>query len=694
MTTASLASALDPRSIAIIGASDNEHKIGGRPLLYLNRFGYRGKIYPINPARSSAQGYATYPDLDALPEIPDLAIIAVPGDAAVEAVEACAARGVKIAVVMTSGFGETSSPDGRAKERRMVAAARAGGMRMVGPNSQGLANFGTGAVASFSTMFLEETPADGPIAVISQSGSMSVVPYGLLRRRGLGVRHAHATGNDADVTVAELAAAVAADPEVKLLLLYLESIPDPHHLATAARIAHARNLPIIALKSGRTAAGARAAQSHTGALANEDRVVDAFLEGLGILRADDAASFIAGAELYLKGWKPAGSRLVAISNSGASCVMTADAATLAGMPLATLSDETQTALQTVLPTFATTTNPVDITAALLTNSRLFSDILPIIARDPAADSFIVAVPVAGTGYDVAAFARDTATFAELTGKPIVVAAPQPPVAAQFRALGLATFELEVHAIAALSRFIAHFQLARDATIPGERARYSAFPGTGRTLNEADSLAYIERAGLQTVRHRLCRSEDEAVAAFDALGGVVALKGCSADVAHKSELGLVRLNVREPAAVRAAYRELQASLQRHGARFDGVLVAQMAKGRYEMLIGAHRDPVFGPVVIVGEGGTHVEALPDVRVLLPPFTVNDVRRAMMRLRIAPLFAGIRGEPPLDVDAFCAATVAVGSLMLDPTLRTLSVDCNPVLLGAAGEGYVVVDALTIVA
>jgi acyl-CoA synthetase (NDP forming) len=212
MPASNLKSALNPRSIAIVGASENPNKIGGRPLVYLSRFGYGGQVYPINPKRSETRGYRTYPSLAALPESPELAIVAVPGDAAVMAIDDCAEHGVKVAVLMSSGFGESDPLGCKEKERHMVARARAKGMRIVGPNSQGLANFGTGAIASFSTMFIEAEPTDGPVAVLSPSGAMSVVPYGMLRQRGIGVRHSHATGNDCDVTVSELASAVATFP--------------------------------------------------------------------------------------------------------------------------------------------------------------------------------------------------------------------------------------------------------------------------------------------------------------------------------------------------------------------------------------------------------------------------------------------------------------------------------------------------
>lgn len=683
-----LRAALDPRSVVVIGASENPDKIGGRPLYYLAKHGFRGTVYGINPKRSETQGFATFPDLDALPEVPETAIVAVPGEAAVDAVTRCAAAGVKVCVVMASGFSETNTDAGRDGERRMRAAARAAGMRVFGPNAQGLANFGTGAVLSFSSMFLEVPPLDGPVGIVSQSGAMSVVPYCMLRRQGIGVRYAHATGNDCDATVAELAAAVAGDPHLRVLLLYLESVPDPAPLAEAARVARERGLPIIALKSGRTAAGQQAARSHTGALANEDRVVDAFLERHGIWRANDLRELVHATSLYLKGWKPSGRRLVAISNSGAVCVMAADAATRAQMPIARLAPETTSELASILPSFATSTNPIDITAALLTNSGLFGAILPVVARDPAADAFLIGIPVAGAAYDVAAFARDTAAFAAATGKPTVAAITQEEVAAPFKALGVPVFETEAEAVAALAQFAGHHERMRDArpTLPV----IPAATGPTRQRHEADSLACLAGAGVPVVAHRLCASADEAVAALEALGGPVAVKGCSRDVAHKSELGLVALGVATAAEVRAAFDRMRATMQAQSLTFDGVLVAAMARGRRELMIGAHVDPVFGPVVVVGDGGKYVEALPDSALLLPPFDRAAVARALSRLRVAPLLQGVRGEPALDTDAFCDAAVAVGALMTGPGCRIASLDLNPVLVGAAGEGCLALDAV----
>jgi acyl-CoA synthetase (NDP forming) len=687
---ANLRAVLNPRSVAIIGASENPNKIGGRPLLYLSRFGFQGKVYPINPKRSEAQGFKTYPDLAALPEVPDVAVIVVPGDLALQAVEDCARVGAKVAIVMASGFGETTSADAQAQELRMTQIAHETGMRVIGPNSQGLANFASGAVLSFSTMFLEAPPQDGPVAIVSQSGGMSVVPYGLLRNRGVGVRHVHATGNDCDVSVGELASVLAEDPDLELLLLYLETIRDADAVAQMAQAARSRGLPVIALKSGRTSAGQEAARSHTGALANEDRVVDAFFEQHGIWRAQNMSELVQATEMYLKGWRPQGRRLVVVSNSGAVCVMAADAATAAGMPMARLSDATRATLNGILPSFATTSNPVDITAALLSNSRLFGDILPALAQDPAADAFLIGIPVAGQGYDIDAFAQDAAAFAAQTGKPVAVSAPQHSVASRFKAEGLPVFQTESDAIAALNQFVSHLELMADTQASAPASARSTPRQFGRMLNEAESLALLQRHGVPVIAHLLCRTADEAVHALAELGGAVAVKGCSADIVHKTELGLVRLNLRTVDEIRSAFDTMRSVIEQQRARFDGVIVAKMASGRRELMIGARLDPVFGPVVLVGDGGKYVEAMPDVQLLLPPFRVERVQRVLSRLRIAPLLAGVRGEPPLDVRAFSLAAVAVGALMLDDQAGVTNLDLNPVTVGSAGEGCRALDAV----
>ncbi|WP_027860328.1 acetate--CoA ligase family protein [Marmoricola sp. URHB0036] len=680
-----------PASVAVVGASDDTEKIGGRPLRYMREFGYAGRVYPVNPRRDTVQGMQSYPSLTEVPTVPDIALIAVPGAAAVEAVATAARMGVKGAVVMSSGFTETGRPEGAALQAEMLAHARDAGLRIVGPNSQGLASFHSGAVLGFSTLFTEEPPADGPVAIISQSGALASVPYGILRRRGIGVRYAHGTGNDADVSAAELAAAALEDPELRLLMLYLESVNDPESLVRIGELSRRNDVPVVALVGGRSSSGSRAAASHTGALATERRVLDAFLERVGIWQVHSVRELVAATELYLQDWQPTGSNLAVVSNSGAVCVLAADAAEDAGLPLASLLPTTDARLKEVLPDFASTTNPVDVTAALLTDSGLFGKVLPVLGADPGVDACLLGIPVAGRGYDVERFARDAAEFAA-SGTPLVLAVPQPNVAAPFVDAGLPVFEEESSAVAALAQYLAHRRrMARADSLP--RPALTAGPsGAPGRLNEAESLARLAEMGVPTVPREIVSFPEDVADAFTRLAvDRVVVKGSTDAVSHKSDLGLVELGCASAEEALAAAHRIAVAAALHGVVLDGFLVAPMLRGLHEVVIGASIDPVFGPVVLVGAGGLYVEALPDTAVLLAPCTADEVHEAIQSLRIAPVLGGVRGAPPADVDAWVKAVVRASEAMA-ASETVVGFDANPVLLLEAGQGAVAVDAVVL--
>jgi acyl-CoA synthetase (NDP forming) len=681
-----------PRSVAIVGASDNPEKIGGRPLRYMREFGFAGTVIPINPTRSSVQDMPAVPRLIDVPEVPDVALIAVAGDAAVEAVVTAANLGVKGCVIMSSGFTETGTDDGAHRQSQMLNAARGTGMRLIGPNSQGLASFHSGAVLGFSTLFTEDPPADGNVGIISQSGAMASVPYGVLRRRGIGVRYVHGTGNDIDVTAAELACAAVEDPELRLLLLYLENVSDPEALVRLGELSCRNDVPVIALVGGRSQGGSRAAASHTGALATERRVLDAFLERVGIWQVHSARELVAATEIYLQEWKPSGNRLAVVSNSGAVCVLAADAADDAHLPLAELSATTIQRLNDALPAFASTRNPVDVTAALLTDSGLFGKVLQLLGEDPGVDACLLGIPVAGRGYDIDRFARDAAAFAA-GGTPLVVAIPQPNVAAPFVSAGLAVFEEESTAINALGQYLAHKQLmARAATLPRPAIHVRTTVAT-RQLNESASLRALAELGVPTVPHELVDTPDGVFTAFERLGATrVVIKGSTAATSHKSEVGLVALGCDSAPAAGEAAERIAASASAHGLLLDGFLVAPMVAGVREVLLGASCDPTFGPVIVVGAGGIYVEATPDTAVLLAPCTANEVRGAIERLRIAPLLAGVRGEPAADVEAWVKAVVAASEAMATGG-SVVGFDANPLMLMPTGQGALAVDAVVLV-
>jgi acetate---CoA ligase (ADP-forming) len=669
---------LSPRSIAIVGASDNPNKIGGRPIHFMQRFGYRGKLFPVNPARSEVQGIKSYPNLEALPEAPDCVLLAVGGDAALQAIRDAAKIGAKSIVVSASGFGETGAA-GRAMQDEMVRIAHGAGMRMIGPNSQGLANFACGAVTSFSTLFLERPPADGPVAIVSQSGALSVVPYALLRDRGIGVRHVHATGNEADLCVAEIANAVIDDEGVKLLLLYLENFNRPDVLARAAEKARERDIPIIALKAGRTQSGAQMASSHTGAMATEDRIVDAFMEKHGILRARDVGDLVNCAELFLSGRRPRGRRIVMLSNSGASCVMAADAADDLNLPLAKLHTTTREKLKELLPGFSTAANPIDLTASLLTDSSLFGKALAAIGADDNVDMVMAAIPVAGQGYDVPSYARAAANFIAQTGKPFAFASPLAEVVNAFKKENVPSFLDEQVAMESLAQLANHTARRNAPHFPLQAALpVTPLPTASQQyLSEAASLAWLSDNGIATLPFRVCKNETEIRDAFSSLEKPVAIKASSPHVPHKSEHGLVFLNVSDEARALECFATITKKLSELNAKDQGTIVATMIKPQRELMVGGRIDAQFGPVVMIGDGGKYVEALQDFALLLAPFTVEDVLRALDGLRIAPILRGTRGEAPLDLLEFAKMAVRIGEILMATKDRIASIDLNPVMV-----------------
>jgi acyl-CoA synthetase (NDP forming) len=681
----------DPNSVAIIGASDNKNKIGGRPIHYMVKFGFKGAIYPINPVREEVQGLHCYATLVDLPEVPEVVIIAVSGSKVIDAVETSAKLGVKAVIIISSGFGETGA-EGKVQERLMLDLAHKAGMRIVGPNSQGLANFATGAILSFSTMFIEAEPKDGPIACISQSGAMSVVPYGLFREQGLGVRYVHASGNDSDVTASELVVKAVNDPSIRLVSVYMENISDPENLAAAASIARKRGVPIIVLKSGRSERGRQAAASHTGALATSDRVLDAFFRKHGIWRANSTNDLVHAAQIYLNCKPSRGRNLAIISNSGATCVIGADAAEQYNLQLPNLEDATEVRLKAVLPAFATTQNPIDITAALLTNSGLFSDILPILADDPNVDAFLIGIPVSGEGYDVNRFANDTHAFMRQTGKPVVVSAPQRKIRQAFSQYDIPVYATEHDAISALSQFLSHHELMALVPAFAPLRKCVQAEVVSETLSEHDSLTLLESVGVGVVNRRLCETLDDALAFLAEVDGPIVLKACSGTIPHKSDKGLVVLGLDSRDDVEKAYNRMVDRLQAEGLSYDGILAAPMVKAEVEMIIGGHYDPTFGPVVVIGEGGIFVEQGSETRILIPPFTQDDISESLSELRIGRYFRHLRGQTPFDVEPIYRTANALVSLMMSDKHRVRSIDINPVFVSSYGA--TAVDALIEVA
>jgi acyl-CoA synthetase (NDP forming) len=402
------------------------------------------------------QGLPAWRDVAALPEAPDVAIIAVPGAEVEEAVAACARRGVGHALLFASGFGEVGA-EGKAREARLARLAREGGMRLVGPNSIGIANAAHDAILSFASVFVETPLRDGPVAIVSQSGAFGVAAYALLREAGIGARYLCATGNQADLTVTDFVQAVAADEAVRLLLLYLEAVPDAGRLAAAFEVARARRLPVLAVKAARSPEGERSARLHTGAEPADDGVLAELFARAAVRRVAGLDELCGAASLYLN--DAAGSSrggLAVISNSGASCVLGADAAADLGLPLACLADETVRAVRALLPDFSRNPNPIDLTAMLLADGAMLGRCLDAVLADPAVGSAMLGLlAVIGPSYDLPRFARDAQQAARARGKPLVFCSPHAAAREAFRAAGIAAFCGEAEALAALHGWQAH-----------------------------------------------------------------------------------------------------------------------------------------------------------------------------------------------------------------------------------------------
>jgi acyl-CoA synthetase (NDP forming) len=697
--SAALHALFRPRAIAVVGASDDPIKIGGRPLAFLLRHGYAGQVFPVNPGRPTVQGLPAYPSLAALPDAVDLAIVVVPASLVLETLEAAAAAAVKVAIVFSSGFAEVGEA-GREVQSRIREVAERTGLRVVGPNCQGFAHLPSRLIATFASPFRDERLDAGPIAMVSQSGAMAGMIYEMARAAGLGLNYWVSTGNEADVQAAEILGVVVEDDETRVALCYVEDIKDAARFREALARAHHRRVPVFVLKSGRSAEGRRAASSHTGALAGEDRVYDAVFRDWGAIRAADPAELLQLPQAFLQ-YREAGPRVAILSNSGGLGVISIDLCAELGLIPAVFTDETLAGLRATLPGFAPAANPVDLTAQLLTDQGMLMRVLPLLEADPGVDIILFQIALLGPGPDTERFASDVASVARGTAKVVAASCPQRWVVDTFRRAGVLAFDDPTVALRSLACLAAATRrrprwLARTAAaaappppapaIDPQRASAEGF------LSEWESRRLLEPFGLPLVASALARDAGEAQQAAGALGYPVVVKVCSPDLPHKSDVGGVELGLHDADAVAAACERIAAGARRHGpsARLEGFLVQQQAAGPLELALGVKRDPVFGPVVLVGAGGILIEALRDFQLLLPPIDDTAAEEALRGLRIGALWDGVRGSAPLDLRAAVDLVMRLGEAARSLGAEVNEIDLNPVVVGRRGAGVSVLDAL----
>jgi acetate---CoA ligase (ADP-forming) len=681
-----------PASIAVVGASSDPLRIGGRPIAYMRRQGFRGEIMPVNPQRDRIQGLRAYPSVSQLPVIPECAIIAVSGEAAVAAAADLAALGTKLAIVFSSGFAEVG-PVGIGLQHSLVEAARGARMRIIGPNSLGMFSPGTGFYATFSSSFESGFPKAGRLGIASQSGAFGAHLMCLARSNNLGISSMIMTGNESDLQVADVLDWLVQDPNTDVIALFLEGVSDGDKLMRALTLARDAHKPVIAMKTGRSALGKSAAQSHTAAIASNDAVVDAVFREFGVVRAHSGEELIDVARVASKRIYPRGNTLGVITVSGGAGVLIADAAEAAGLPMPQLPAAAEQKLKKILP-YAGTRNPIDCTAQFLNDMSLVGAFGDVLVGEGGYSfilgffSYAAGAPSVATGL-LAALGALREKYADRLFVLSILAGQT--VVDEYERHGFVTFSDPARAVNALAA-VGRIGVAWDNSSQLPPPAVPALELPLRSPTEADSKTFLQRAGIACPPEMVCRSAQEAVAAAAILGYPVVLKVLSADIAHKSDVGGVQLDNNNADAVNHGFQSLLERVRRNApdARVEGVLVArQLLGGVAECVMGVHRDPIFGPIAMFGLGGIFVEVLNDVVLRRCPFGV-DVAEAMIRsIRGASLLLGARGRPVADISALSHMLATLSAVAAQTNGRLNSIDLNPVIVMPAGQGAYAVDA-----
>jgi acetate---CoA ligase (ADP-forming) len=685
-----------PRSVAVIGASRRRGTIGRELLHNLVMGEFQGKVFPVNPNSEVIHSIKCHASVLAIPDEVDLAVIVVPRRFVMQAVEDCGRKGVKGVVVISAGFREVGA-EGLERERELVEIGRRHGMRMIGPNCMGIIN--TDPAFQLDATFSPTAPLRGPIGFLSQSGAMGVAILNHARLLGLGLTMFASVGNKADVSGNDLLRYWEHDPDTKLILMYLESFGNPRNFTRIARRI-TRTKPILAVKAGRTPEGAAAAASHTGALAGPDVAVDALLAQCGVLRADSVEALFNMAMGFARQPLPKGNRVAILTDAGGPGIMAADRIRAEGLELATLSEQTQAALADGLSPEASVKNPVDMLGHA--GGADYARCLRILLGDPDVDA-VVTLYVPPVMHDPVAVARDLFEIAKGGEKPVlcVFMAREDVLEAvkELPGVGLPVYRFPEAAVSALGAMVRYSELrdrpaGTNVTFDVDRARaeatFQAVVDEGRehlTLDE--SRRVLEAYGIPFAKSRLVADRDGLAAAAEEVGFPLVMKITSPDIVHKTEVGGVATDLRNAAEVLASYDDMigRAEALEPRPRIDGVLLQEMKKGAQEMILGVADDPVFGPLLMAGLGGVHVEVTKDVAFRIHPITDSDVDDMIGSLRGARLLGEFRGRAALCIDAYREALLRLSQLVGD--FHTIcEIDVNPFMVGTERADCVAVD------
>jgi acetyltransferase len=689
-----------PRTVAVIGASETEGSVGRSILWNLIRSPFGGTIFPVNLKRSSILGIKAYPNIGSVPEQVDLALIAIPAAGVPQVVGECAGAGVKGVIIISAGFKECGT-EGARLEAEILAQMRRGRMRVIGPNCLGLMSPLTGLNATFAGAMAKP----GSVGFISQSGALCTAILDWSLRDNVGFSAFISIGSMLDVSWGDLIDYLGDDPHTRSIILYMESIGEPRRFISAARQV-ALSKPIIVIKAGRTEAAAKAAASHTGALAGRDEVLDAAFRRCGVLRVDNISELFSMAEVLAKQPRPKGPRLVMVTNAGGPGVLATDALINEGGELAELTPETIETLNQLLPPHWSHNNPVDVLGDA--SAERYRKAVEIVSRDPNNDGVLVILaPQAMT--DPTQTAEQLKDFAELDGKPILaswmggaqVSAGEailnrnniptfayPDTAARvFDSMWRYTYNLR--GLYETPALVSDNGQAGGGAQIAARIIQTAHRASRAILTEPEAKELLKAYGIRVVGTRLAKNEDDAAKAAGEIEYPVVLKLFSETITHKTDVGGVRLQLENAEAVRRAYREIESSVKEKAGpgHFLGVTVQPMvASGGYELIIGSALDPQFGPVLLFGLGGQLVEVFKDHALALPPLNTTLARRLMEQTQVYQALKGVRGRKAVNLEALEELLVRFSQLVVENRF-VKEIEINPLI--ASGEGLIALDA-----
>jgi acetate---CoA ligase (ADP-forming) len=692
---------LQPRSIAIVGASADARTINGQVLSNLQRRGFKGELYPVNPKYNEIGGLRCFAGISAIPGTPDLAIVLLGASHAVQAVTECGSHGIPFACVIGAGFAELGA-EGKQLQVDLIAAARRHGIRLVGPNCIGLMNVPANVFAGFGPIFGMSDLKAGPVSMATQSGGFGFGVVNMAEEMGIGFRHVVSTGNEADLTSMDFFDAFIDDPGTRVLAGYFEGIKDAHRLPDVARRSLGAHKPVIVWKVGDTPEGQRAAASHTGNLGGAAALYRAAFDQFGWVQIDDVHELVDCVRAFESGKLPKDANVGIVSVSGGAGVLLADRCAMQGMRVPSLAESTRKRLAGVLPSYASTQNPVDITATVLNDPSLVRRALEIILEDDGVASLIV-VPSSVEGPMAESIAAELVALNASTSKPIFVSwnARESRVGDAYHMLDAAKVPLYrtpsrcCRALAAAHLFSQALRRhARDAAQGGGTAVQGRGVALPSVRNEHEAKQFLSSHGLAAPAEVLANNEEDAIAAAERIGYPVALKIQSPDIAHKTEVGGVRLQLSDAAAVKAAFHEVLANARARapGARVDGVLIQEMVSGGIETILGVVNDGRFGPAIMFGLGGIYAELMQDVVFRFAPIKIDAAREMVASIRGYEALRGARGRPSGDLGALARAIVCLSQLIEKYGDEISEIDINPLVVLPEGRGVRVVDALIV--